>query len=177
MARARVMLAKRLASRGLAVSGGALAVAFSQGVASASAPAALVASTIKAANLTAAGQAVSVGLISTKVIALTEGVVKTMLLMKLKTAGAAIFVVLGMVALGGGLGQTEAARKDGEKIANSKADQPKVAAGQPKVAADQPKVAFPPKETPKAGTLSLLGKTLEALLKQPSPPPDRKSVV
>src|SRR5208283_1437043 len=47
LARARAMLAKRLGRHGLAVSGGGLGAALSQVAASASAPATLVASTIK----------------------------------------------------------------------------------------------------------------------------------
>lgn len=114
LARAREMLAKRLASRGLAMSSGALAVALAQSAASASAPAPLVASTIKAASLMAAGQAVSAALISAKVVALSEGVVKAMLVSKIKSVLAVVLVggvVLGGLGLGHGLfktGETEA---------------------------------------------------------------------
>jgi Sigma-70, region 4 len=55
LARARKMLAKRLTRRGVVLSGGAVAAALSP--ASASAPPALVISTIKAASRLAAGQA------------------------------------------------------------------------------------------------------------------------
>ena len=84
LARARTMLAKRLARHGLAVSGGALAAVLSQKAASAGVPTSVVSSTIKAASLFAAGQAAATGAISVKVAALTEGVLKTMLLTKLK---------------------------------------------------------------------------------------------
>ena len=57
LARARAMLAKRLTRRGVVFSGGSVAAVLSAGSASASAPPALVASTIKAASLLAAGQA------------------------------------------------------------------------------------------------------------------------
>ena len=60
VARGRVMLAKRLSRHGLAVAGGALAVMLAQSAASACAPRALVASTVKAASLFAAGQAAGV---------------------------------------------------------------------------------------------------------------------
>lgn len=83
LARARVMLAKRLTRRGIALSGGALAVMMSQQAASASAPVALTSATLKAAGLLAAGQT---GVISVNVAALTEGVLKTMLINKLKIA-------------------------------------------------------------------------------------------
>src|SRR5437588_4347933 len=109
LARARVMLAKRLAQRGVTLSGGALAAVLSQKAASAGVPLSVVSSTIKAATLFAAGQAAA-GVISVKVAALTEGVVKTMLLKNLKVA-MAVF----LMATGAGLGvgrffyQTQAA--------------------------------------------------------------------
>src|SRR5207245_287211 len=77
LARARVMLAKRLAQRGVALSGGALAAVLSQSVASACVPTSVVSSTIKAATLLAAGQAAATGAISVQVTALTETVIKT----------------------------------------------------------------------------------------------------
>jgi RNA polymerase sigma factor (sigma-70 family) len=92
LARGRMLLAKRLARLGLAVSGGALAVVLSQNAASASLPTSLVSSTIKAASLFAAGPAAATGVISAQVAALAEGVLKTMLLTKLKIATTMIFV-------------------------------------------------------------------------------------
>src|SRR5262249_7330193 len=75
---ARTMLAKRLARHDLAVSGGALAAVLSQKAASASVPNSVVSSTIKTASLFAAGNAAATGVISVKVAALTEGVLKAM---------------------------------------------------------------------------------------------------
>jgi RNA polymerase sigma factor (sigma-70 family) len=92
LARARVMLAKRLAQRGVGLSGGALAAVLSQKVAAAGVPPLVVTSTIKAASLFAAGQAAATGVISVKVAALTEGVLKTMLLTKLKVAMAVVLL-------------------------------------------------------------------------------------
>src|SRR5439155_23707794 len=66
LARARIMLAKRLTQRGIALSGGAFAAVLAQQAASAGVPASVVMSTIKAANLFAAGQ----GVVSSKVGAL-----------------------------------------------------------------------------------------------------------
>jgi RNA polymerase sigma factor (sigma-70 family) len=97
LARARAILAKRLTRRGIALSGGALAAMSSLNVASAVVPTSMVSSTIKAASLFAAGQAATCGVISAKVAALTEGVMKAMLFHKLKRA----FVVLLMVMLVG----------------------------------------------------------------------------
>jgi len=93
LARARAMLAKRLAQRGVALSGGALAAVLAQNVASAGVPTTVVSSTIKAATLFAAGQAAATGAIPVKVAALAEGVMKTMLLGKLKAMTAALLMV------------------------------------------------------------------------------------
>src|SRR6266851_83003 len=78
LARARRMLAKQLTRHGVKMSGGALAAMLSQSAAFACVPTSLVSSTVKAASLLAVGQAT--GVISVKVAALTEGVLKTMLL-------------------------------------------------------------------------------------------------
>jgi RNA polymerase sigma factor (sigma-70 family) len=110
LARGRTMLAKRLTRHGPVVSGGSLAVALA-GNASACVPTAVVSSTIRAASLFAAGKAVATGLISANATALTEGVLRAMLLTKLKIATA---VLLAVGVLGAGLGvaltyRTEAA--------------------------------------------------------------------
>jgi RNA polymerase sigma factor (sigma-70 family) len=101
LARARTMLAKRLTRHGLAVSGGALAAALAQNVAPAAVPIAVLSSTIEAATLFAAGSAAAAGLISDTAAALTEGVVKTMLLAKLKVSklkvATAVFLAAGLV--------------------------------------------------------------------------------
>jgi RNA polymerase sigma factor (sigma-70 family) len=76
LARARAMLAKRLTRRGVTLSGGALAAVFSQETASAVVPISVVASTIKAASMFAAGPVAAIGAISVRVAALTEGVLK-----------------------------------------------------------------------------------------------------
>src|SRR5262245_52389448 len=71
LARGRVLLAKRLARHGLAVSGGSLAVVLAQNAAAA--PTSVVCSTIKVAGLVAAaGHAAATGVISGKVAALAE---------------------------------------------------------------------------------------------------------
>jgi RNA polymerase sigma factor (sigma-70 family) len=101
LARGRKMLAMRLARPGLAVSGGLLAAVLAQHTASASVPAAVVCSTIRAASLFAAGHAAAAGAISVQAVALTEGVLKTMFTTELKIATA---VVLGVCLLGIGWG-------------------------------------------------------------------------
>jgi RNA polymerase sigma factor (sigma-70 family) len=99
LARARVMLAKRLLRQGLVVSGGALAAVLSRSMASASVPASVMSSTIKAAGLFATGQATATGVISAKVAGLTEGVLKEMFLHKIKSV-VALLLVLAAVGMG-----------------------------------------------------------------------------
>ena len=99
LARGRVMLAKRLARHGLAVSGGSLVAALSQNAVSACAPTSAVVSTIEAAALFAAGRAAASGLVSAKVVALTEGVLKAMFLTQIKFGSAVLLGVAVMVGL------------------------------------------------------------------------------
>jgi RNA polymerase sigma factor (sigma-70 family) len=103
LARARTMLAKRLSRHGLAVSGGTLSAVLCQNAVSACVPISAMSSTIKTVALVAAGNAVTGGVISAKVAALAEGVVKSMFLNKLKTLTTVLFVVLGAVTFGAGL--------------------------------------------------------------------------
>lgn len=100
LARGRAMLAKRLARHGLVVTGGTLAMLLAPNVTSASVPTSVVTSTTRAATLVAAGQAVTMGAISPTVAALTEGVLKTMLLNKLKIASTVLLVVLACIVGG-----------------------------------------------------------------------------
>jgi RNA polymerase sigma factor (sigma-70 family) len=99
LARARALLAKRLSARGVVLSGGALAVLLAQNAASAGVPESVASSTISAAGCFAAGQAAAAGPVSVKVAALTEGVLKAMLMSKLKAA-VAVVLVLGFLATG-----------------------------------------------------------------------------
>ena len=93
LSRARSMLAERLTRRGVTRAGGSLVVLLSQGSASASVPLSLITSTTRAAMKFAAGQAVT-GVVSAKVATLTEGVLKAMLMTKLKIATAVLMVAL-----------------------------------------------------------------------------------
>ena len=125
LATARAMLAKRLTQRGVVLSGAALAVVLSQQAASACVPTLLISSTIKTVTLVAAGA----GPISAPFAVLAQGVLEAMLFSKLKTAAAALFVILGVAALSVGVSirQMEAAQKEDGKSAKSKADSPKEA--------------------------------------------------
>jgi RNA polymerase sigma factor (sigma-70 family) len=115
LAAGRQMLARRLAGCGVALSGGALAVMLAQGAASAQVPAALAGSTVKAALLVAAGQMAGA---STPAVVLMKGVMKAMLLKKLRLAVGAVMVVLALGAVGlgyqqgGGSGAAQAAPPD-----------------------------------------------------------------
>lgn len=100
LARARALLARRLARHGLAVSAAALALAFAQNVAQGGVPCSVVTNTIKAAGLFAAGLADSAGAISLKVAALTEGVLKAMFFAKFKAIS---LILLAALALGIGV--------------------------------------------------------------------------
>ena len=94
LSRARAMLAKRLTRRGLAVSGGALAVLVSRKAAAASVPPSVASSTVKVASLLAAGQGLTAGPVSTQVAVLTGGVLRVMLLKKLRILSALLLVGL-----------------------------------------------------------------------------------
>jgi RNA polymerase sigma factor (sigma-70 family) len=102
LARGRKMLAQRLARRGLVLSAGSPAAVLSQNAVSAGVPTPLVSSTVKAASLVAAGQMAVAGVVPVKVAALLEGVLKAMLITRLKTVMAALLVVVA-VGIGGGL--------------------------------------------------------------------------
>jgi RNA polymerase sigma factor (sigma-70 family) len=106
LATARSMLAKRLGGYGLSVSGGVLATMLCRN-ASACVPASVMVSAIKVGSFFAARQAAT-GAMSVKITALADGVLKTMLLAKLKIAMVLVLAVA--CVAGGGLAfQTQAA--------------------------------------------------------------------
>jgi RNA polymerase sigma factor (sigma-70 family) len=102
LARAREILRKRLARRGVVLSAGGLVLALSPGGATATVPPALLGATVKAAALVAAGEALAGGVVSAPVAALTEGVIRAMLTSKIKIA-AAVLLAVGGVATGVGV--------------------------------------------------------------------------
>ncbi len=116
LARARALLARRLGRRGLAVSGGALAAVLAQDAA-AGVPGTVAAATVKAASLYAAGTAA--GLVSAEVIALTEGVLKAMLLTKLKITTTVVLAFALTAAGAGVLGQATRAAGQGDGPADA----------------------------------------------------------
>jgi RNA polymerase sigma factor (sigma-70 family) len=98
LARGRDRLRQRLARRGVALSAGLMVGVLAEKAASAAVPAALALGTIKAAVLTAAGQAAA-GAIPATVAALSKGVLRAMLLSKLKVV-AAVALAVTVAALG-----------------------------------------------------------------------------
>jgi RNA polymerase sigma factor (sigma-70 family) len=141
----RKVLARRLARRGVGLSGGALAAVLSHNAAWAGVPPSVLSSTIQAATVLAAGQAAAAGLISVKVAALTEGVAKTMLLNPLKTA-TAVLLAVGILGTGGIIHRTQTtgrADAQGERSALARAGEEHKPLARPEgLDIDQPQKAF-----------------------------------
>ena len=118
LASARRLLAERLGRRGISLSGGALAVAMSA-TASAGVPATLVGSTARFAALVAAGQ---LTMVSSSVVLLMKGALKSMLIAKLKATLTTVLVVAtlgvsGLVYCAAGAGQPgQAAKKPASEL-------------------------------------------------------------
>jgi hypothetical protein len=91
--RARELLRPRLVRRGVTLSSGTLAAALAQDATSAPVPLTLVGRTVKAGLLYAAGRVLATGDISCRVVALTEGVLQTMFVTKLKMAAVVLLAV------------------------------------------------------------------------------------
>jgi RNA polymerase sigma factor (sigma-70 family) len=98
LARGRARLARRLARRGVTASATSLAAACSQKAASGAVPAALLANTVEAAGLLAAGEAVTAGLVSAGVPPLAEGVLHAM---ATKQKAGVVFLAAALVLAGG----------------------------------------------------------------------------
>ncbi|HEY7156402.1 MAG TPA: sigma-70 family RNA polymerase sigma factor [Gemmataceae bacterium] len=140
LARGRTMLARRLARHGLTLPAAALSAALTKQAASASLSVSLVGSTIKAVTGVAAGEAAAT-VFSAKAAALAEGVVKSMLLTKLKWAGAsALMVVVLGAAVGGAVYRGQAVETDKPKAPAKKTEE----SGKAKAPRPHPKVAVQP---------------------------------
>ena len=101
LARAKIRLRERLTRRGLALSAATLASALTQDAQAVAVPPSLVDSTIRVATLVGTGSSLA-GVASTSVITLTEGVLKAMLLSKLKFAFLGL-VTVALVTTGAGV--------------------------------------------------------------------------
>jgi RNA polymerase sigma-70 factor (ECF subfamily) len=126
LAQARKRLQQRLTRRGVTLSAVLSILALAQSGSAANVSSVLVDATTRACLQFAAGQALPSGVVSTKVLALTKGVLKTMVLSKLQTAGA-VFLMVCVTGLGAGVlaYPTLAAFSDDPKDARQLAIQPK----------------------------------------------------
>jgi RNA polymerase sigma factor (sigma-70 family) len=100
--RGRELLKERLAGRGVALSAMAATAALAEGAASAAVPTPLMKSTLHAAILFGAGKATVATVASTQVLALADGLLRTMWLTKVKIVAAACLVI-GLVSGGAGV--------------------------------------------------------------------------
>src|SRR5262245_51293467 len=132
LTRARQRLRSGLARRGVTLSAGLSAALVFENAASASVSAELVLVTVKAATFAMAGP-VAAGLISARVAVLTEGVLRTMGISKLKTA-AAILLAVGIATTSAGgwtyrsmAGAAAAADDEPAKITTTEADADRIA--------------------------------------------------
>jgi RNA polymerase sigma factor (sigma-70 family) len=99
LTRARALLARRVARRGVPATTAALAALLTRD-ASASVPPSLTAWAIRAGAVLAAGKALSETMVSSKVALLAEGVLKMLLLSKLKSLAGGFLLLAAVVAAG-----------------------------------------------------------------------------
>jgi WD40 repeat protein/DNA-directed RNA polymerase specialized sigma24 family protein len=130
--RGRKRLHVRLTRRGLTLAAALAALETARAVAS-PLPAALRSAAVKAAVLVSAGQPIAPEVVSASVVALAEGVINTMFMMRIKTVMAALLLVAALLTGGTVLmsRQTVAARQEEGKVIR--------AARPPAVRADTPK--------------------------------------
>jgi RNA polymerase sigma factor (sigma-70 family) len=100
LAQGRDLLRERLSQRGIALSATGLTTLLTHNAATAAAPASLVELTSSVAHAMVATQATSATAASASVAALTEGMMKTMALQKLKLAGLALAALLVLTGSG-----------------------------------------------------------------------------
>jgi RNA polymerase sigma factor (sigma-70 family) len=102
LSRGGALLARRLSRPGVWPSAGTLATLMAREAVSAGMPVGLIDSTVEPAGLFAAGKALSAGVVPADVAVLVEGVLKTMVISRVKPVSAAL--VVGVVLAGGGTG-------------------------------------------------------------------------
>jgi RNA polymerase sigma factor (sigma-70 family) len=157
LARGRVLLARRLARHGVAVPGGLLAVLLAERTAAVGLPAPLVAVTVRAAHALATGT-LATGAISTTVATLSQGVIRTMLLSKLKVALTLVLAAcLGASGAGLFLSRVLAEAPAARQAAAPPAPVPPPAGepGQPAKQAGTPGEALPPGAAARLGSSRL----------------------
>jgi RNA polymerase sigma factor (sigma-70 family) len=132
LARGRALLARRLGRHGGAVPCSALTAVLAHSTASAGVPEALMHGTARAASLLVTGTVMATPVISTRVAALSEGVVRAMFLAKLKpvTCALALTVLLGLggaaLVAGGGHLPTAAAATAPQEMGDAKPEAQKL---------------------------------------------------
>ncbi len=134
LSRGRALLARRLSRRGPAPAIVPLEGMFARDVASARVPSSVLSSTIRAVTPGAATRASAAGLISPGVAALSEGVIKAMMLTKLKSVAIAAALALGLCGIAGAVVFVGQDNKGPAPTAPATAiarDENKGAAGQP----------------------------------------------
>jgi RNA polymerase sigma factor (sigma-70 family) len=120
VARARILLRKRLTRRGLAVPIGLFGTVWASEAASAGVPSVLMNVTVRAALLAAVGKGTAAGAFSAHATALGEAVLKEMIVTKLKTA-LTVLMALTVISSGAGLLTQQAVREDvPEKVRQGK---------------------------------------------------------
>jgi RNA polymerase sigma factor (sigma-70 family) len=99
LARARELLRARLTRRGLILSAGLVATMLARSTATAAVPAVLAEATVTAAGAIEAARATFTEILSPKVVALMEGVLKAMRMTRL-TIAASVFLLLALAGIG-----------------------------------------------------------------------------
>ena len=123
LSQARRTLAARLTRRGVALSGGAVATLLTERASAGAVGPALADGVVRAAEAVAAG-GVATGFVSAHALNLCEGVMRMMLLSKLKAVGAGALAVL---ALSGGLGYGPGLVRAGDEPGGDAGSRPGVA--------------------------------------------------
>jgi hypothetical protein len=152
LSRARKLLKEQLNRRGVSLTAVLAAIALEADGVSAGVPMSVAISTARAASLMATNKAAAVEVISTKVVSLTEGMLKAMLMTNLKTTAALVLgVVIAVMGTGVLTYRTLAAGAPGTASIDpasrtSSNDVPKGVSGAPKEpsapAADEKESAF-----------------------------------
>ena len=146
LSRGRDLLARRLKRHGLTLIGATMAGLLAEGAATASVPAPLVGSTIKARLLLAAGRTAEASVAAANAVALTERMVYLMRIVKLKCMAA---VALGVSLVAGVLYHGLAGQTPAEQTAKAvTAKEDRLVAAEKAAPADEEKKAVSVKEMP-----------------------------
>ena len=122
LAQARTMLAKRLRKHGLPVSAGVLAALFGQNAVLASLPASLASATVTALGSHSAGRATATCALSANVAALADGVLKAMLIAKLKSVSILVMMLAALTLSSSFLVSALAEHGNGHAVIDLRAD-------------------------------------------------------